>query len=72
VEPVIRDWLHLTWSGRAVMLWYPIRHRFVAPAPAAMRCIMGYPIGEHVRCPRAVIEDDGLWCRRHMPTERRP
>lgn len=60
---------HCTWRGRAEWVWYRIRERFVVPAPAHRRCIMGYPIGPDMRCPRGVV-DDGLWCRRHAKEAR--
>jgi len=56
----------LTWHGRIAAVYYRVRRVFVAPAPPATRCIMGYPVGEIVRCPRRSVADE-LWCSRHMP-----
>jgi hypothetical protein len=63
-EPLFNTIRHLTWRGRREMAWYSIRRLFVTPAPADERCIMGYPIGDHVRCPRRAL-GDSLWCQRH-------
>lgn len=61
------DLVHLTWRGRVSWAWYAIRRVFLRPAPEGDRCIMGYPIGEYVRCPRRIADDDGLWCDHHRP-----
>lgn len=61
---------HLTWTGRAEVAWYAIRRIFTPPAPAHLRCIMGYPIGDHIRCPRHAVGGE-LWCRRHSPPDLR-
>ena len=61
----VRDFVHLTWRGRASMLYYPLRRLFVEPAPPETRCFMGAPVGAHVHCPRPA--DDGEFlCRWHL------
>lgn len=60
----VEELRHLTWRGRASWAYYVIRRVFVSPPPSMDRCIMGYPIGDHVRCPRRA-EGDLLWCKRH-------
>lgn len=54
----------LTLKGRAAVVYYRLRRLVVRPAAYYERCIMGYPVGEHVRCPRRV-HGDALWCRKH-------
>lgn len=65
---MLSDFAHLTWRGRLSMAYYAARRLIVTPAPEADRCIMGYPVGEHVRCPRRAIGTSYLWCRHHDPT----
>ncbi len=61
----------LTWSGRAVRVWYPIRRLVITPAPTADRCVMGSPVDDNVWCPRQAVDGE-IWCRRHMPRNSRP
>lgn len=67
---MIEELRHLTWRGRLSMAYYAARRLFVDPAPSDDRCVMGYPLGEHVHCPRRAVGDE-LWCARHVP-DRRP
>ena len=64
VRQFVEELSHLTWSGRLSWAYYAIRQRFVTPAPEGDRCIMGYPVGAHLRCPRR-SDRGGLWCARH-------
>jgi len=57
---------HLTWSGRCAVVYYWVRARFVAPAPARDRCPMGAPVDPSVHCPRSAPPGQ-LWCRQHVP-----
>lgn len=62
---MLEDLLHLTWPGRGEYVANRIRCLFVDPAPAAVRCYMGGPLGGWSHCPRRA-EDDRLWCTKHL------
>jgi hypothetical protein len=67
----LEDFRHLTWNGRAAMLWLPVRRLLLAPAATEDRCIMGTPVSDRVWCPRRALHGE-LWCRRHVPNSREP
>lgn len=57
-------WAILTPSGRIGVVVYALRRLFIRPAPDELRCFMGAPVADEIRCPRFATED-GIWCRRH-------
>lgn len=58
---------HLTWRGRASVLYYALRRCIVPRPPAGQRCVMGSTVDPICWCPRR-SQPGSIWCKKHEPT----